>query len=260
MKIPAMVRKGRNPGIATSGKCSRAFTLVELLIVISIIGILVALLFPVSSMVRVRIDNGACVNQLRLLAGSAIQFTHDNNGKMPSADWCKTGNRTSDQGESYSVKGSLIPYLQYWKKAGSASPTEVARCPADNRCHNGLSAWQTYCLNTYAKGVQEATSAGNPVLPETTFYGGVLFQIPSPSGMAMFMDGVKPNVSSNGAAAYPTTINFSTFTAKSDTLYVHQERINVVFMDGHGESFSQATMRARAKVKDVFWSGGMDVQ
>lgn len=236
---------------------SDGFTLVELLIAVAIIAALSALSFSALSHYRVQSDTLSCANKLRLLAGAAIHFANEHNGLMPSADWSKTGTRTSDMGEKYVVQGSLVPYLGEWKKPGSPSPTEVARCPADNRLHNFKSAWQTYCLNTYAKGVQETTPTGQPVLSIATVYSGRLGAIPALSGMAMFMDGVKPNVAADGGATYPLTINYTTFTARSDSLYVHAGRINVVFMDGHGESFDQPTMRARASAGDTFWSGGV---
>lgn len=248
------------PGTFGISRVEGAFTLLELLVAMTVIAVLAALSYPVYTGFRVRTDNLACVNNLRLLAGRAIQFAHEHNGLMPSADWSKAGTRTSATGESYVVKGSLIPYLGDWRKPGSPSPTEVARCPADYRLHDWKSAWQTYGLNTYAKGIEETASNGTPALnPGTTTYTGRIFSIPRPAGMAMFMDGVKPYVGTDGSVIYPTTINFSIFTSRQDTLYAHKTHINVVFMDGHGEAISQKEMRARANVKDVFWTGGLDL-
>lgn len=251
------MNEGVPPETLKRGRRFRAFTLIELLVVVAIIAVLAAITYPAYNGIRAHMDNYACANNLRLLAGAAMRFAQDNNGLMPSADWCKSGARKSDAGENYTVKGSLIPYMADWKKPGSASPTEVARCPADNRLHDNKSAWQTYCLNTYAKGVVEVTPGGNPVLSIVTVYSGRLMAIPQPGAMAMFMDGVKPTISSDGSAIYPTTINYTTFTSRADTLYVHKKRINVVFMDGHGEALTQTLMRQKASADNTFWTGGV---
>jgi len=249
--------KSRRCGIEKRCASTKAWTLIELLTTLSILAVLLALSYSAIGEFRKRLDKTECINNLHLLAGSALRFAQDHNGLMPSADWQTNGNRKSAAGDAYAVQGSLIPYLADWKIPGSPSPTTVARCPADNRAHNGNSDWQTYCLNSYAKGVKETTSGGVAVLAATAVYSGRLQNIPSPGGMAMFMDGVKPFVGAGGHVTYPATIGVATFTIKDDTFYVHQKHINIVYMDGHVGSMTQQEMRAHAREADVFWTGGM---
>jgi prepilin-type N-terminal cleavage/methylation domain-containing protein len=64
----------------------QGFTLIELLVVITIIGLLVAILFPVFLSVRHRARVTGCVSNLRQF-GLAIQmYESDNGGKLPPRD------------------------------------------------------------------------------------------------------------------------------------------------------------------------------
>lgn len=63
-----------------------AFTLLEMLVVIAIIGILAALLLPVISRVKARAQNTACISQLRQLGIAARLYADDNNSKLPFAE------------------------------------------------------------------------------------------------------------------------------------------------------------------------------
>lgn len=55
-----------------------AFTLVELLVVVSIIGILAAILFPVFGQVRERARALTCLSNMRQLGLAVQQYTQDN--------------------------------------------------------------------------------------------------------------------------------------------------------------------------------------
>ncbi|MFH1500053.1 MAG: prepilin-type N-terminal cleavage/methylation domain-containing protein [Verrucomicrobiota bacterium] len=64
----------------------RAFTLIELLTVIAIIGILAAILIPVVGKVRVAAAKSACTGNLRELASASLLFANDHKHQLPTRD------------------------------------------------------------------------------------------------------------------------------------------------------------------------------
>jgi prepilin-type N-terminal cleavage/methylation domain-containing protein/prepilin-type processing-associated H-X9-DG protein len=96
-----------SPGPTVAPSCSRsAFTLIELLTVIAIIGILAAILIPVVGTVREAARASSCTSNLRQI-GTAMQVYAMENGVLPAA-------RNEDQ------YGNLVYYWQrtIWTHAG----------------------------------------------------------------------------------------------------------------------------------------------
>lgn len=73
------------PSLGSFGRdqASHAFTLIELLAVISITAVLAALLFPVVTGAQDKGREAACISNLRELAGACVLFSVDNDGKFP---------------------------------------------------------------------------------------------------------------------------------------------------------------------------------
>lgn len=124
----------------------QAFTLIELLVVISIIGILIALLFPAVQTAREAARRMQCTNRLKQL-GLAVHNFHDGQKRLPGHGTGPNQNRTAFV--------RLLPYLE-----------EIAR-------YNEITALDDYAVN----------DSNNPYSDNACWKGTVsAFLCPSDSG------------------------------------------------------------------------------
>lgn len=115
-----------------------AFTLVELLVVITIIGMLVALLIPAVISARETARRGVCVNRLKELGTATIHY-ESVKGQLPG--W--RNQSPLDQTKHISWVVALFPYLDredLWREWRDGDGTDVndgstvyeqVRCPSD---------------------------------------------------------------------------------------------------------------------------------
>jgi prepilin-type N-terminal cleavage/methylation domain-containing protein len=118
------------------GPCRTAFTLVELLTVIAIIGVLIALLLPAVQNARESGRRAACSNKLKQIALACLTF-ESARGRFPPAfeskllaAWLATGSNslqngsiaTNDQGPPWSVL--ILPFLDDAARFGSFDVTK----------------------------------------------------------------------------------------------------------------------------------------
>jgi prepilin-type N-terminal cleavage/methylation domain-containing protein len=109
-------------------KSRRAFTLIELLMVIAVIGILAALLFPVLQVAQARSQRTTCLNSLKQINAGIQMYAEDNRGTLPAA--------TDVTGATITINHWGIFYKRLMKSylglQGASSPQDkVFACPAD---------------------------------------------------------------------------------------------------------------------------------
>ncbi len=94
---------------------SRGFTLVELLVVITIIGILIALLLPAIQMAREAARRMQCNNQLKQMALGCLAHEHTQ-GCFPTMgwgrQWCGWPSRGFDKRQPGGLFYNILPYIE----------------------------------------------------------------------------------------------------------------------------------------------------
>lgn len=226
-----------------------AFTLVELLVVIAVIGILSALLLPALARAQSKGQSIACLNNLRQLAIATQLYADDFQGRLPynlgAADtknsvryggfrnwannvmsWELDEDNTNT---TWLAKGGLGPYL--------SGKTEIFSCPADRAVSESQrNAGWTHRVRSYSMNAMvgnagsfsyEGYNSNNPRY--TQFFKDS--EVPDPARIFVFVE------------EHPDSINDGYFLNR---LWQrewfdlpgswHNEGANLTFADGHAES------------------------
>lgn len=139
------------------------FTLVELLVVISIIAILISLLLPALAAARQDALSEVCESNERQLGLAVIMYADDNEQFLPAYDW---GYWWNDPAWKSSWQMQLAPYLDAtWlysdPSTGSTTSVGIYRCPADTS-NGSLTAWeQQYYPVSYGMNQFMSTPLGH---------------------------------------------------------------------------------------------------
>lgn len=126
-------------------RTNKAFTIVELLVVISIIALLVSLLLPSLGSARSEARRTVCGSQLRQLGTAGVMYVDANGGVLPQADWCYP-QAHSDNAD----KLPKIPHYLYPKH--TAMTPWIMKCPdLDSEVVNNTPYFGgSYGLNAYS--------------------------------------------------------------------------------------------------------------
>ncbi|MDQ8194944.1 type II secretion system protein [Coraliomargarita sp. SDUM461004] len=108
--------------------CSRAFTLIELLSVIAIVGVLIAILVPVFASVREQGESAKCQSNLRQIGVALSLYSQMNSGFLPGKD----GLSSAFKAVKKVALVDLQPYIAHSmdESVDSTSLQGVWRCPS----------------------------------------------------------------------------------------------------------------------------------
>jgi prepilin-type processing-associated H-X9-DG protein/prepilin-type N-terminal cleavage/methylation domain-containing protein len=214
----------------------RAFTLVELLVVIGIIAVLVGLLLPALNIAREHAKGAQCLSNLRELAQAAFMYAGENDGMCPISR-----NSMLEEWDFYQSANGIQPGV-IWQGTTNLA---VEQCPSYERRSTTLTdPFTGYNYNTsyLGGGYGEVTPLGHPHVRPAK-----LSTIRRSAEIAMFGDG-QYTAGTNKYMRAPILMSgtdigdgASLATRAAGTQgFRHLGRTNVCYCDGHAESLSMA--------------------
>lgn len=159
---------------SSSRRWRSAFTLVELLVVVAIIGVLVALLLPAVQTAREAARRMQCGNHIRQL-GLALHSYNDTNGALPP------GALKGVCGYKIGWIGRVMPFLEQGARFNEIGVSLVNHQPwrLDTAPHNGTSTLYTSSIPTLlcpSSELKKSNHYVNTTLPWITDQGGLHYR------------------------------------------------------------------------------------
>lgn len=205
---------------------ARAFTLVELLTVIAIIGLLAALLLPALNSGKLEAKRVVCENNLQQMGLAFQMFAHEHNSKFPMQVSTSEGGALEFVQNGYQVTGQFYFSFRIFQTLSNELVTpDLLICPADTRLPAAkFSELQntnlSYFANVNADYFQpESILAGDRNLASNTFSN--------------------PSILHNGDGIQLRW-----------TRELHEFKGNVLFADGHVEKWSDRDLIASASTAE----------
>ncbi len=230
----------------------RAFTLIELLIVIAIIAILAAILFPVLASAKKRANSIACLNNTRQVITAVKMYLDDNHGAMVPL-WVQQG-APGWPAWNFDPATFIVqnPTYLWWPdklRLDTLVPSQKTfNCPMLTQpaiAAHGQSYSTNYTLGmgmNYPEYGYIVPAAGNP---DPVFDSGNENQVKTPSQSIVFADAgyvTNPDDDYDSWVEQPGTgctyFRVPSDTASWDVDYTrsvprHGKRVNAAFLDGH---------------------------
>jgi prepilin-type N-terminal cleavage/methylation domain-containing protein/prepilin-type processing-associated H-X9-DG protein len=246
------------------GRARKAFTLLELLIVITIIVILIALLFPSLSTMRERANVLKCMSNMKQLATASFTYAVDNNGALPRnegwepvaksprgwepASWLIHYGPTDQSGQGISgttglkgiQDGSIFPYVK---------DERIYLCPSYPKDPAGtLDYKHSYSMMMHVNGIGDIPNMARAARP---------------AAIIMFVDENPPKYGPPGDTIWHDDAYWScdNYGNRPGTYHLCTRpgtgKCNVVFLDGHGETLNgyprQNTDITKGPIDQIWW-------
>ena len=219
---------------------SIAFTLVELLVVISIIGLLAGLAVPAINGGLKSAKAGACLSNLHQIGVATMAYAADNSFKLPNA-----GSGTSDM---------WATQLATFISTGTKSKKSIFVCPGSEKAvqeATGNDVAVTYGVHNglMPKG-GTASNISSVVRATEVILAGDVCQNPGNKGWSPFCIEQPSIISSQsggrgGSTDLTSPISFGTDSDNGNNpwlRYRHSGKVNVVMCDGHAEAIKKGSV------------------
>ena len=215
-----------------------AFTLVELLVVVAIIGILAALGIPLVKSMIEKGNSTKCVNNLRQIGVAIVQFTADNDGYLPYSYGVAGGGN-----DSFSGYNAALPQLLNVGVNSGAFPTSgdynkpTARHPFN--CPSCKTASRTYTANEGAMGA---------TFDLVRYPQRKLNALSDVSKLVLIADDTAGDPAPNNTG--PDYFNDTDYLTKIGMR--HNGKANILFADFHIEAISKTELTNRFEVNTTY--------
>jgi prepilin-type N-terminal cleavage/methylation domain-containing protein/prepilin-type processing-associated H-X9-DG protein len=131
----------------------RGFSLIELLIVVAVIAILAALLFPVLSAARAKGQQTACMNNLRQLVACWLVYADDNGSKyadnLPLVDLPAISNNWALGNMQIQLQSTNVGFLERGELFPYTIQPSLYHCPVDPSLTGGRLHVRSYAMNSW---------------------------------------------------------------------------------------------------------------
>lgn len=246
------------------------FSMLELLIVISIIAVLAATLLPALNKVREMGTSTSCLSQVKQVTMANLQYGDDNNGMIANQNgaasygewtWLLTMQNNSN---SPTAKGAYLPL----KMLNCPKDTKPPQNPAAARINRWAGVYGMLRMSDHIYQVKwdengqrfnercgdfriKMIKAKNPELDgDIIVY--VLGRMRQASGIALIADSITHRDIYYGQGSYafsPEERNVCSSSYEEGICLRHDGNANIGFADGHAQKMSPAGMRVNRPMK-----------
>jgi prepilin-type N-terminal cleavage/methylation domain-containing protein/prepilin-type processing-associated H-X9-DG protein len=234
------------PFAASSAR--RAFTLIELLTVIAIIGVLAAILIPTIGKVRESARTSQCLSNQRQIALAFGLYAGENKGYLPRAGISPEN----------TIQTWMISIKNYLPTRGNVIIDKVYHCPAAPQPPEG------YANSVFHYSASFALEAGNSATTSTGTSGNgprTLTSIVNPARTILLVDGaVDPTTYRANSSRTYTNVDddFNRGGPDADGFlavsFRHGDSMNAAFVDGHVAKIPWS--KRREAIPDIYaWNG-----
>lgn len=240
-------------GVSSSKSLPAGFTLIELLIVIAIIAILAAILFPVFGRARENARRSGCSSNMKQLGLAMIQYAQDYDERF-APNYRQTLLPTPSD---VTWDKAIQPYLGHMVDMNARAPF-ILKCPSDYVLRQSTTNVTGQSARSYAIPCRNTPNAGDTLMQfcglrkndeqgstyGTYLEGRLLSELPVPATTLMTVENPNANNRVNGlnqasvsspngqGAAYTNGGNPPVVYAPA-TPELHFEGWNYLFADGH---------------------------